>query len=158
MKVTIFALVLCALTTAGFGADEPSPSPENTPSSMTVEALIASLPNRYEYDEMIKERLAHFDSKEDKKPDLDGKLEAKAKTSYANGKELQARLVVGKPVSDYPGLLALGHITWNGSEHTYMLQVRIFRRHGEDRTYAGFACSLDQSMSIKSVDQILQFN
>ena len=120
---------------SGFAVDDPSLSPTS------AEPLIALLPTQNE--------LAWWKSLKSSERRSAGNREVatKMKSAQKNCQQLQALLNVGKPVSDYPGLLALGVIRWSG--HIYTLRVTL--PLGEEGSYAGFSCLFDQSMVITAV-------
>ena len=87
---------------------------------------------------------------EERKTEMDGKLGEKRRAAPKNCKQLQALITVGKAVSDYPGLLTLGIITWDKDQHTYHLRVTAPLQRGEG-DYGGFLLTFDQSMIITQI-------
>ena len=134
MKKAFLFPALYIFAVYGIAADVPETDQKQ------IESLIAAIPTAREF-----QMWTSMPAKVKKSPP-DKELAAKVKAAPGNCKKLESLLTVGKPVSDYPGLLAIGIIKWDEKERLYALWVLIPGM--EEFGYSGFMCKFDSTMVI----------
>jgi hypothetical protein len=134
-----FLFALCVLPLSGFTADAPTIS--------RVESLIISIPSETE-------RQTWRGTTAEKNAGWSAAVIARMEGATGNINKLQAILVVGKSITEYPGILTLGRIDWDGVKRTYTLHVLGTELLGGG--YMGFDCTFSDSLFIVNVEPVIQ--